>query len=99
MDFGIFKEFLLFLENSHSNVHRVCGRTMVNTYSPVFRWKGKIGGYQPETVGMPYLIAGATDAGRYYNVLRFTPFLITKEDFESTPGKFKHNGKVLNGIY
>ena len=41
MDLEVFASFLTFLESSYPLVHQRLERTLINGYSPVFRWPGK----------------------------------------------------------
>lgn len=41
VEWKLFDEFLIFLENTYPNVHKLCKREMVNGYSPIYVWEGK----------------------------------------------------------
>lgn len=41
MDFEIFDEFLMFLEDSYPNINRVCKKDLVNEYCPVYHWESE----------------------------------------------------------
>ena len=47
MDFKLFDEFLVFLEDSYPNINRVCKKDLVNEYCPVYQWESETRGNKP----------------------------------------------------
>ncbi|NLB52047.1 MAG: M20/M25/M40 family metallo-hydrolase [Syntrophomonadaceae bacterium] len=43
IDFAQYNGFLQFLTEAYPEIHRVCEITMINNYSPMFRWQGSDG--------------------------------------------------------
>ncbi|MEA1960537.1 MAG: M20 family peptidase [Bacillota bacterium] len=46
-DFTEYEKFLVFLTETYPEVHRICKKEMVNTYSPIFIWEGSDKGKKP----------------------------------------------------
>ena len=53
--FTQYADFLQFLVRSYPGLHQVCEKTMVNNYSPVFKWKGS------NSSAKPFLLLGHYD--------------------------------------
>lgn len=47
MDFKLFEEFMLFLDQSYPNIKRVCKKETINEYCPVYIWESKEKGNKP----------------------------------------------------
>ncbi len=63
MDLPVFKSFLDFLEEAYPAVHSKLERTLINGYSPVYRWKGRDGDRLPALFLAHYDVVPALEEG------------------------------------
>lgn len=63
MELDIFQDFLAFLEKSYPLVHQRLERTLINGYSPVFRWAGTDSAKMPALFLAHYDVVPALDEG------------------------------------
>lgn len=63
MDLEVFASFLTFLESAYPLVHQRLERTLINGYSPVFRWPGKDSQRPPLLFLAHYDVVPALDEG------------------------------------
>lgn len=63
MDLDVFSSFLSFLETSYPLLHQKLERTLINGYSPVYRWPGKDNSRQPVLFLAHYDVVPALEDG------------------------------------
>jgi len=63
MDLDVFSSFLSFLEKTYPLLHQKLERTLINGYSPVYRWPGKDSSRQPILFLAHYDVVPALEEG------------------------------------
>lgn len=94
VDLKLYDEFLLLLERSYPNIHRVCKKEMVNDYSPVFIWEGEKKDNKPILLLGHYDVvpAGKIDESNW----EVEPFSgVIKEDFIWGRGALDDKNQVI----
>lgn len=94
-DFAQYDEFLDFLTESYPAIHQVCRKEMVNTYSPMFVWKGNDNqGKKPLLLLGHYdVVPAIEDADGGWQEPPFAG--IVKDDFIWGRGAIDNKGQVI----